>query len=165
MKCSSSPCAVHICVGSTSEICTVQGPFTWVAHYIGLSCYKHAQGPFLMDRDMREDRLIINQSGSDTYSTLGFHRLIKTPMYSLDAKWIHRALPCKSGAQFICMWKSDNMTTTHDTGTVIVMAGNVKVTRQKRGSVIKEKKQVLTEERESQLIISLIIGIISFKEE
>lgn len=72
-------------------------------------------------------------------------------MYSLDAKWIHRALICKSGAQFICMWKSDNMTTIHNTGTVTVfMVGGVKVTRQKRGSIVKKNKQVLTEERESQ---------------
>lgn len=61
-----------MCSGSTSEICTVQGPFTWVAHYKGLSCYKRAQRPLLIDRDKKEDSLVINQLGSDTYSTVSF---------------------------------------------------------------------------------------------
>lgn len=72
MKCSSGLYVLHIqsmCRGSTSEICTVQGPFTWVAHYEGLSCYKRAQRPLLIDRDKKEDSLVINQLGSDTYSS------------------------------------------------------------------------------------------------
>ena len=42
-------------------------------------------------------------------------------MYSfkVDAKWIHRALPRQSGAQYICGWKSEDMTAIDNTVTVI----------------------------------------------
>lgn len=48
-------------------------------------------------------------------------------MYSfkVDAKWIHRALPSQSGAQCICVWKSDNMTAIDNTVTVTFLQGLV----------------------------------------
>lgn len=75
-----------MCCGATLEICTVQGPFTWVAHYKGLSCYKRAQRPLLIDRDKRGNSLVINQSGSDTYSTVSFVEPIKHPCIHL--RWM-----------------------------------------------------------------------------
>lgn len=73
----------------------------------GLSCYKRAE-TFTYRQRQREDSLVINQLGSDTYSTVRFHQLFKTPMYSfkVDAKWIHRALPLpKWCTVYLCVEK------------------------------------------------------------
>lgn len=110
----------------------------------------------LIDRDRREDSLVINQSGSDTYSTVRFHQLGKHPCMHL--RWMPNGY---IGLYLIKKWCTLNLrvTTWQPKTTQLqlhIKGREVLRWQDKRWeSIIKEKKQVPTEERESEQSASL----------
>lgn len=70
-----------MCRVSTSEICSVQGPFTWVAHYKRAKLLQTCSKT-LTYRQRREGRQLSNKINQGLTHTVSCHQRIKTPMYS-----------------------------------------------------------------------------------
>lgn len=125
----------------------------------------------LIDRDRREDSLVINQSGSDTYSTVRFHQLGKHPCMHL--RWMPNGYIglylIVSGARYICVWQHDSQ--RQHRYSYIFKGREVLRWQDRSENQLSRKRNKCGPRKENQNkvlhfftgIISLIIDIIDFK--